>query len=292
MRVLLTGSSGQLGRLLQSTRPERFDLTALDRSRLDVCRPSDIAAAVADLRPELIVNAAAYTDVDGAEAEPERAFATNAEGAAALAREARARQARLIHLSTDFVFDGRSGRPYRPEDAPAPLGAYGRSKLAGEQRVLEALPGRSVVLRTAWLYSRYGTNFVKTVLDLLARRDRLEVVMDQVGSPTWAAGLARAVWAVAAKPDLAGIHHWTDAGIASRYDLAVAVLEEAVGAGLLRREVDIRPIRAEGLDRAAPRPAFGVLDGTETSAALGRRPPHWRRALRSMLGELRDAPDG
>ena len=292
MRVLLTGSSGQLGTLLQKTRPRRFELTALDRSQLDVCRPAEVAAAVADLRPELIVNAAAYTDVDGAESEPEQAFATNAEGAGTLAREARVREARLIHLSTDFVFDGRSGRPYRPDDAPAPLGAYGRSKLAGEQRVLEELPERGLVLRTAWLYSRHGSNFVKTILDLLGRRDRLEVVMDQVGSPTWAAGLAGAIWAAAALPDLAGIHHWTDAGIASRYDLAVAVLEEGVGAGLLERQADITPIRSEGLSQAAPRPAFAVLDGSRTWAALGRRPPHWRRALRSMLDDLRDTPDG
>ncbi len=292
MRVLLTGSSGQLGTLLQSTRPPRFELTALDRSKLDVSRPADVAAAVAELRPELIVNAAAYTDVDGAESEPEQAFATNADGAGALARAARAGDARLIHLSTDFVFDGRSGRPYRPDDAPAPLGAYGRSKLAGERRVLEELPERGVILRTAWLYSRHGTNFVKTILDLLARRDRLEVVMDQVGSPTWAAGLARAIWAAAAMPDLGGIHHWTDAGIASRYDLAVAVLEEAVRAGLLEREADIAPICGEGLNQAAPRPAFGVLDSTPTYAAVGRRAPHWRRSLRSMLHDLRDSPDG
>ncbi len=295
MRVLLTGSSGQLGTLLQSTLPSEIELTALDRSRLDVARPADVAAAVSDLRPGLIVNAAAYTDVDGAESEPEEAFATNAEGAGSLARAALICGARLIHLSTDFVFDGRTGRPYRPSDPPTALGVYARSKLAGEQRVLEELPERSVILRTAWLYSRYGSNFVKTMLDLLACRDRLEVVVDQIGSPTWAAGLARTIWSAAAIPDLAGIHHWTDAGIASRYDLAVAVLEEGVESGLLSRavsEVAIVPIRSEQFPRAALRPAFGVLDCTGTHRALNRTPPHWRRALRSMLHDLRDSPDG
>lgn len=292
MKALLTGASGQLGRLLQSSRPPAVELTALDRSRLDVARPADVAAAVADLRPELIVNAAAYTDVDGAEREPERAFATNAEGAGALARAARQCGARLIHVSTDFVFDGRAGRPYRPDDPPAPLGAYGRSKLAGEQRVREELPEGSVILRTAWLYSRHGRNFVKTVLDLLGRRDRLEVVVDQVGSPTWAAGLARAIWAAAELPELAGIHHWTDAGIASRYDLAVAVLEEGLEAGLLSRETPIVPICGGDPAAAARRPAFGVLDGTPTWRALSRHPPHWRSALRSMLRDLRDRADG
>ena len=295
MRVLLTGSSGQLGTLLQSTVPPGLELTPLDRSRLDVARPADVAAAVSELRPGLIVNAAAYADVDGAESAPEEAFATNAEGAGSLARAAQICGARLIHLSTDFVFDGRTGRPYRPSDPPTALGVYARSKLAGEQRVLEELPERSVILRTAWLYSRYGSNFVKTMLDLLACRDRLEVVMDQIGSPTWAAGLARTIWSAAAIPDLAGIHHWTDAGIASRYDLAVAVLEEGVESGLLSRavaEVAIVPIRSEQFQRAAPRPAFGVLDCSGTHKALNRAPTHWRRALRSMLRDLRDSPDG
>jgi dTDP-4-dehydrorhamnose reductase len=292
VRVLLTGAAGQLGTLLVGSAPPELQLTPLDRSQLDVSRPTAVATTVAELRPELIVNAAAYTDVDGAEREPEEAFATNAEGAASLARAARACGARLIHVSTDFVFDGRSGRPYRPSDPPAPLGVYGRSKLAGERRVLEELPGNAVVLRTAWLYSRHGSNFVKTMLGLMAHRERLEVVVDQVGSPTWAAELARTIWAVAATPELAGVHHWTDAGLASRYDLAMAVLKEGIDAGLLSRALPIVPIRTEDLRPAAPRPAFAVLDSNDTCKALRRNPRHWRRALRAMLLELRDSADG
>lgn len=289
--MLLTGSSGQLGTLLKSSAPPALELTPLDRSQLDLSRGTDVKAAVSDLRPGLIVNAAAYTNVDDAESEPEKAFATNAEGPGSLARAAHSCGARLIHVSTDFVFDGQAGRPYRPSDPPSALGVYGRSKLAGERRILEELPERSVILRTAWLYSRYGSNFVKTMLDLMAHREQLAVVTDQIGSPTWAAGLAQAIWTVAAIPHLTGIHHWTDAGIASRYGFAVAVCEEGIDSGLLSRKVPIVPIRSKDYQTAAPRPSFSVLDSTQTHEALNCSPEHWRRALRSMLADLRDSPD-
>ena len=289
--MLLTGAAGQLGRALQESVPAEFELAAFDRRQLDITDESRTRATVADIHPALVMNAAAYTRVDQAEEETEEAFATNAHGAGFLARAARACGARLIHVSTEFVFDGRSGRPYRREDPPRPLNVYGESKLAGEREVVEALPETSVILRTSWLYGRHGGNFVKTVLERLLHAEELPVVVDQVGAPTAAAGLARAMWRAAAIPDLKGFHHWADAGVASRYDLATAILEDGLEAGLLERPVRIVPILTEQLPAAAWRPAFGVLDASATWRRLGLEPLHWRAALRRFLQQLRDSHD-
>jgi dTDP-4-dehydrorhamnose reductase len=292
VKVVVTGAAGQLGRELLRTAPEPVSLVAFSREDLDITRVDAVDSALAEARPDLVINAAAYTAVDRAEEEPDQAFAVNAEGVENIARATSRQRVRLIHISTDFVFDGRSGRPYKPDDKPEPLGVYGASKLAGERRALEAAGNRLLVLRTAWLYSAHGTNFVKTILSVASRGDPLEVVSDQVGTPTWARGLAETVWSAAGRSRLSGIHHWTDAGVASRYDFAVAVLEQAGSLDLIQVQQRIRPVSSAERPTRAPRPACSVLDKHSTWRTLDCRPRHWRENLKRMLTELRDQRDG
>lgn len=285
--IMLTGANGQLGWELRR-RAQNRSLHAFDREMLDITDAAAVNAIVRKVRPDVIINVAAYTAVDRAEEEPERACAVNRDGAENLARGAHDCGARLIHVSTDFVFDGEKGRPYRADDTPAPQCVYGTSKLAGEQAVREMLAAELLIVRTAWVYSSHGGNFVKTMLRLMGSRDALRVVDDQIGSPTWAGGLADCIWrAVDAK--LTGVHHWTDAGIASWYDFAVAIQEEALALGLLEREIPIEPITTPEYPLPAQRPAYSVLDKSATWQALGYKAPHWRTALRKMLGEPQNA---
>jgi dTDP-4-dehydrorhamnose reductase len=258
-------------------------------AELDVTRPDAAAALLRRERPVVVLNTAAYTAVDAAEDEPARAEAVNAEGAANLARAARDTGARLIHLSTDFVFDGAQGRPYAPDDPPNPLGVYGRTKLEGEAAVLRLSAGEALVVRTAWVYSAHGRNFVLRMLELMGERRELGVVSDQVGTPTWARPLAQALWLAAARPGMRGIHHWTDAGVASWYDLAVAVQEEAAALGLLSRTIPVFPLRTADYPTRARRPSYSVLDTGSTQTALDLSPRHWRVNLRTMLLGLVDA---
>lgn len=200
--------------------------------------------------------------------------------------------ARMIQASTDFVFDGEQSLPYLPEDATHPLGVYGESKLAGEKAVLEALPGDSLVVRTSWLYSSHGRNFVKTMLTLLAERPEVNVVVNQVGSPTWARNLAEAIWKWAALPAASGLRHFCDAGVASWYDFAVAIREQASELGVLRAGgagTVIRPIRSEQFPRPARRPASSVLDSFASWEELEITPPNWRESLLRMLSELKQS---
>lgn len=287
MRVLVTGAGGQLGQELQGSLPEGVDLIACGHAELDVTAAEAAKSVVKEARPDVIINAAAYTAVDQAENDREAAFEVNAVGARNIAMAASRVNARLLHLSTDYVFDGAAGRPCRPDDEPRPLSVYGSTKRAGEEAVSEVLGDDAVVVRTAWLYSRHGKNFVKTVLRLLGEGQELTIVADEVGTPTWARGLARAIWKIAALRSLHGIQHWTDAGVASWYDFAVAIGEEAGRLGLIESCPSIRPVRAADRPRPAQRPAFGVLDKTATWEALETKPLHWREALRRMLEELK-----
>jgi dTDP-4-dehydrorhamnose reductase len=170
-----------------------------------------------------------------------------------------------------------------------PLGVYGASKLAGERRVIEVLGERFLILRTAWVYAATGRNFVRTMLRLMAERDRIQVVADQVGAPTWATSVAEALWGAVQKPEFTGIHHWTDAGVASWYDFAVAIAEEGHGIGLLPRAVEVESIATADYPTPARRPAYSVLDRSSAERALGFKPAHWRANLRKMLKELKDA---
>ena len=285
--ALITGAGGQVGRALREHPPQGWTVAACTSAELDVTSATQVREVFAREHPTLVIHAAAYTAVDAAEAAADRAEAVNARGTAHVAEAARDVGARLVHLSTDFVFDGAIGRPYTTEDAPNPLGVYGRTKLAGEREALRILGDRALVVRTAWVYSRHGTNFVLTMLRLMRERDEVGVVSDQVGTPTWARSLATAVWAAAASPELHGVLHWTDAGVASWYDFAVAIQEEALALGLLARAVPVRPLRTGEYPTRARRPPYSVLDKQAAWAALGCPVHHWRESLRRMLSELK-----
>ena len=291
LKVLVTGASGQLGRELQETVPGSFEIVACDRAALDVTDPNQVATALDRHVPDLVVNAAAYTAVDRAESEKDTAMRVNGMAPGLLARATARHGARLIHISTDFVFDGRSGSPYSPGDATNPLSVYGESKLAGEREILRHAGDGALILRTAWLYSRFGANFVYTMLRLMRRGGEISVVADQIGTPTWARSLAGAIWRAAERPAVRGIHHWTDAGVASWYDFAVAVQEEAHSLGLLAGESRIRPISWRDFAADARRPEYGVLETSTTWSALDLQPEHWRARLREMLSEIESNPE-
>lgn len=290
MKMMLVGRNGQLGKTLLQTAPSAVAVCALDLPGFDVTDENDVRETVAVERPDVIVNASAYTAVDRAEEEAELAFRVNAQGPRNLARAAAKSGARLIHVSTDYVFDGSACTPYGAEAPCSPLGVYGKSKREGEGHVLEALDA-PVIIRTAWLYSQYGSNFVRTMLRLIKEKPELKVVADQVGGPTWATTLAHAIWKTVAIPDLKGIFHWTDAGVTSWYDFAVAISEEAVSRGLIDEPVPIHPVTTAEYPTLARRPAYSVLDCTASWRALALAPLQWRVALRQMLDELRGTTD-
>ncbi len=289
--VLITGAGGQLGRELQLMAPAGVSLVSLDRGALDITRADEVRRVFGELRPDWVFNAAAYTAVDRAEGEESLALRINAEGAGNLAAACASTGTGLVHVSTDFVFDGESGHPYTPGAVARPLGAYGRSKLEGERAVLAAHP-RALILRTGWVYSRFGGNFVKTMLRLMTERERLAVVCDQVGTPTWARGLAGALWAALDRPLLQGVYHWSDAGVCSWYDFAVAIAEEGLATGLLSRIPEIQPIPASEYPTPARRPACSILDKHQTWEDFDLAPVHWRVQLRAMLQDLKEHGDG
>jgi dTDP-4-dehydrorhamnose reductase len=284
MRVLVAGAAGQLGRALAATAPAGVELIAPPEAEFDILDEAAVARVVAEARPALLVNAAAYTAVDRAESERDAAFAVNATAAGTLAAAAHGAGARFVHVSTDFVFDGTSALPYPPDAAPAPLGVYGESKLAGELAVFAAHP-LALLVRTAWVYAAQGNNFMRTMVRLMRERDELRVVADQVGTPTHADSLARAIWALDAA-GATGSFHWTDAGVASWYDFAVAIQEEALAAGLLKRPARVVPIRTCDYPTPAKRPAMSVLDKSASWAITGPA-AHWRTELRLALVRLK-----
>jgi len=280
--VLLCGANGQLGAELRRAAPAWARLEATDRESLDVSDADAVLRLVERIRPRLILNAAAYTAVERAEDERELAFAVNARGPHNLARAAAAAGAKLVHVSTDYVFDGTSRRPYRPEDPVAPLGAYGASKAEGEK----ALGAHSLVIRSSWLYGAHGANFVHTMLRLMSEREEVRVIADQVGSPTWARGLAHAIW-LATEASLAGMHHYADAGETSWHGFAAAILEEARALGMELRARRVIPIASSDYPSKVRRPAYSVLDCSALARALGIELVPWRDNLRRMLAEIR-----
>lgn len=286
MRALIFGADGQVGRALAATAPRDARVVALGRVACDLGVPDRIASAVQDAQPDVIFNAAAYTAVDRAEGEAELAHGINAVAPELIARAARGVGARMVHLSTDFVFGGDASTPRTPQDATAPVGVYARTKLEGERRVIEAAPD-SLIVRTAWVYAARGSNFVNTMLRQMRERDCLKVVADQIGTPTHAPSLAVALWTLAAG-GVQGIQHYTDAGVASWYDFAVAIEEEARMLGLLDHPVRIVPIATRDYPTPARRPAYSVLDKSATWALLAGPAPHWRVNLRANLLELKN----
>ena len=272
MRILITGGAGQLGRdLADALGVEAF---ALDRTECDVTAPSSVEQAVARIRPDAIVNAAAWTDVDGCEADPERALLVNAAGAGNVARAAG--DAPVVQVSTDYVFDGRAGRAYTEADPTSPLSVYGSSKLAGEQEVA-SIARRSAIVRTAWLYGTGTANFVAAILRAARTRERLAVVDDQVGSPTSTPDFARALIELIRR-GTTGVLHGVNAGECSRFEFAKAILDEA---GLDGSRVD--PVRTEAVPRPAVRPAYAPLDGVAWRAAGLPELRGWRASLHEVV---------
>jgi dTDP-4-dehydrorhamnose reductase len=283
--VLVLGGGGQVARAVVAMAPPGHEVVLKSRAELDITDTAAVARALEATPVDWIVNGAAYTAVDLAEDQPDSARLINDKAVAGLAAAAAGADARLLHLSTDFVFDGTSGHAYLPTDATHPLSVYGRTKLAGEAHVLA--DQRGVVLRTSWVYAAEGRNFVRTMLRLMRERDRLGVVADQIGTPTWASGIAGAVWGMVGAGAPGGLYHWTDLGVASWYDFAVAIQEEALARGLLERAIPVTPIATADYPTRATRPRFSVLDTGATRALLPVPARHWRQNLRQMLDELR-----
>lgn len=283
MKALIVGGKGQLGRGLAATAPAGAQIVSHDVDTLDITDEAAVHAALAEIRPDYLFNAAAYTAVDKAESDEEAALAVNGTAVGLLADAARSVGARFVHVSTDFVFDGGAGVPYAPDAPTNPLSAYGRTKLAGEK----AAGADALIVRTAWVYAPTGVNFVRTMIRLMTQHPQVRVVADQIGTPTWAPGLAQALWTMAIQ-GVAGVHHYTDAGVASWYDFAVAIQEEALAAGLLETAVPVIPIATADFPTPAKRPHYSVLDKSSTFAALGGATPHWRDNLRTMVASLRE----
>lgn len=286
MKILVLGG-GQVATAVAAVAPAHHQVVNRNRSHLNILDADGINRTLVECEPNWIVNAAAYTAVDLAEKEAAQAIAVNDAAVGALSLASLQAGARLLHFSTDFVFDGRSNRAYLPTDPTSPLSVYGLSKLGGERHVVQSGPG--IVLRTSWVYAATGKNFVLTMLRLMREREQVSVVCDQIGSPTWASSIAAAVWSMIESAPPPGIYHWTDLGVASWYDFAVAIQEEALARGLLARAVPILPIPTTAYPTAAKRPPFSVLDTASTRATLDLKGQHWRYNLRMMMDELRAA---
>jgi dTDP-4-dehydrorhamnose reductase len=295
MRLIVTGTQGQVARsLIERAAAHDVEVVAIGRPELDLADARSIRRCLDGARADVVVNAAAYTAVDRAESEEELATRINGAGAGLVAEAARRMGAPVIHLSTDYVFDGTADRPYREDDAPAPIGAYGRSKLAGEAAVAAANPDH-VILRTAWVYSPFGANFVKTMLRLGETRSEINVVADQRGGPTSALDIADAVIAVARgiaassdRRSRTGVFHMTGGGEATWAEFAQAIFSEAEARG--RKPVAVIPITTAQYPTPARRPANSRLDGTRLREVHGVALPDWRPSLKSCVARLLAGP--
>jgi len=286
VRALVTGAGGQLGIELLRAAPNELDVVGLGHRECDITDQGQVDTAMATHRPDVVVNAAAYTAVDEAERQPSTAYAVNATGAGNVARAAESVGARVIQISTDYVFDGTSREPYQPASAPNPINVYGGSKLGGEKEV-QGWSSNFLIIRSSWLYASHGKNFLRTILAALKAAKPLRVVSDLTGVPTSAASLASTIWKCVARPEVRGVHHWVDEGTASWYDFAVAIQEIALQTRLIGKPVAITPISWKEYKAPALRPPFSVLDARSLSAAIHQRPRAWRSSLEEVLDESR-----
>ncbi len=287
MRVLITGAGGQVGHELLRLAPEGFEAMGMGSAELDIADAAQVAATVERLQPQLIINAAAYTAVDKAESEPERAWAVNRDGVAHLAIAAERLGIPVLHISTDYVFSGDARTPYRESDPPRPTGVYGASKLGGEVELV-ANCSRSLVLRTSWVFGVHGNNFVKTMLRLGREHEELGVVADQHGCPTSAASIARALWQLAAQYREQGTlpwgtYHFSGAPACSWYEFAVEIFRQAHELGLLPHVPQVRAIATADYPTPARRPAWSVLDGSKLQDACRIPASDWKIDLGTVL---------
>lgn len=288
--ILLIGANGQLGQELRHTLSAEHDVTAVDRTNVDLTQPEELRQLIQSISPAILVNAAAYTAVDKAETDENTAKAVNAIAPTIMAEECEKLGSALIHVSTDYVFNGQKNTPYLESDAPDPSGVYGRTKLMGEEGIRQHC-SRHIILRTAWVYGSKGRgNFVKTMLRLGADREELRVVVDQVGSPTWAKDLADAITMlvsqVQSSDDILGLYHYANSGVTSWYDFAIAIFEEAQAIGFPLAIKQVMPITTAEYPLPAQRPSYSSLSNRRIADITGVQPPHWRHSLRKMLAEF------
>jgi dTDP-4-dehydrorhamnose reductase len=288
-KILLIGNKGQLGQELEQLLVNTdAEIIGINRQTLDLTQTEQLRDTVKAISPDLIINCAAYTAVDKAETETELAEQINHIVPSILAEEADKIKSFLIHVSTDYVFDGTKNLPYQETDLTNPIGYYGKSKLAGETAVMNNCQAY-IIMRTAWVYGVYGTgNFVKTMLRLGAEREEIRVVMDQIGSPTWTKDIANTIIQLIPQLNLeiSGIYHYTNSGVTSWYDFAVAIFEEAATLGFPLKIEQVIPITTAEYPTPAKRPAYSVLSSRKISHLLGNVPPHWRQSLRAMLRDF------
>jgi dTDP-4-dehydrorhamnose reductase len=284
MKILVTGANGQLGNEIKERIAQfaAWEFVFCDVQQLDITDLEAVCAFISNNKITAIINCAAYTAVDKAEEDQELCYAVNVTGVKNLALAAAAHNCKYIHTSTDFVFDGKHYLPYVESDTATPTSVYGKTKLEGEQEALKALPS-AIVLRTAWLYSVYGGNFVKTMQRLGNEREQLGVIFDQVGTPTWAGDLAATILTVLKALDKGGtqkgLYHYSNEGLASWYDFAVATME------LSAITCKVLPIETLAYPTPAPRPAFSVLNKTKIKRDFGLEIPHWRESLKKCILE-------
>ena len=281
-KLVVIGKSGQLAWEIARLVPEAM---CLGRDDIDITSGEDIAAKLGLINPDAVINASAYTAVDKAESDEENAYLLNQTAVANLAKYCKSNNVFFVHVSTDYVFNGEKGSPYTVDDAIEPQGMYGKTKAAGEAEVTSILPEASAILRTSWVYSSHGNNFVKTMLRLMAEKPQLGVIDDQIGSPTWAKGLARAC-VEAASHRTAGVYHWSDEGVCSWYDFAIAIQQLGLEKGLLQQAVPVKPIPSSAYPTPAKRPHYSVLDKTLTRETFTSPLNHWREQLSAMMDEL------
>lgn len=282
MKVLITGAAGQLGRCILDQFPSTWELFAVNSSELDISQESSVSLMVSSIRPDAIINTAAYTAVDKAEAEPDRAHLINVEGARYLAKAALKCNAQLFHISTDYVFDGKTNHPYEESASTNPLGIYGRTKLDGEQAVISANP-QATIIRTSWVFSEYGNNFVKTMLRLGLARNELNIVNDQYGCPTYAGDLAQAILdLINTKKNHAGIYHYCGDTITTWYAFALAIFEQAAQYNAATRKPKLSPITTIQYPTPAKRPAYSALDCHKIQS-LGVRLSDWNHRLKHVI---------
>jgi dTDP-4-dehydrorhamnose reductase len=283
IKILVTGSNGQLGnelRLLAATHPE-MEFLFTDVEELDVTLSEKVRETVWSIQPQWLINCAAYTSVDKAEQEPEKAFLLNEQAPAFLAGAALEVDARMIHISTDYVFDGRNYKPYGEDEEPNPLGQYAKSKTAGEKKVLEICE-KAIIVRTSWLYSAYGANFVKTIRRVGKNHGELKVVADQVGSPTWAHDLAEAILLLIQLNAEPGIVHFSNEGACSWYDFAQAIVEFS---GM---DAQVKPTDTAGYPLPSPRPYYSLLSKSKYNSITKKCAPYWRDSLKKCIALLNE----
>jgi dTDP-4-dehydrorhamnose reductase len=285
MSIVVIGNAGQLS--FELVRILGEDTICLGPEDTDITNESVLSETLSKLAPSVIINAAAYTAVDKAEENFDLCYSINATAVENLAKYCKQSGAFLVHVSTDYVFNGHKGSPYLTDDTIEPQGVYGKTKADGEKALLDLLPSSSCLIRTAWVYSSHGNNFVKTMLRLMADKPQLSVIDDQIGTPTWAKGLAE-VCVSAAQNKTQGVYHWTDEGVASWYDFALAIQELGIEKGLLSSAIPVLPIPSSQYPTPASRPHYSVLDKTSTRDTFSSlNITHWRTQLSAMMDELK-----